>query len=193
MPIIDCFYYVLSGLYYFTEVKVYREMVKILMIGSDGERSKQLSKLEKDLEKQQLRFMKLQDLYIEGGLSREDYNSMRNRYSAEKTLTENKLNEIRNTKTGFKKSLEKGVGILSDIGRIYKNADLNDKRRIISSIFPENLVFDGEKCRTPRINDVLRLILLIDKRDPQNKSGQIFEFLDVSAQVEIRGIEPLTL
>ena len=163
-------------------------MVKLLMMGSDSDKNKQLSKLEKELEKQEQKLRKLQDLYIDGGLSREDYNSMRTRYSSEKTLTEQKLNEIRNVKTGMKKSLEKGVGILSNIGRIYKNAELTDKRRIVSSIFPENLVFDGEKCRTPRINEVLRLILLIDKENPKIKNGHISEFLDMSAQVEIKGV-----
>ena len=172
--------------------EVYKKMVKLLMMGSDGDRNKQLSKLEKELEQQEQKLRKLQDLYIDGGLSKEDYNSMRNRYSTEKALTEQKLNEIRNIKAGMKKSLERGVGILSNIGRIYKNADLTDKRKIISSIFPENLVFDGEKCRTPRINEVLRLILLIDKENPQTKSGQISEFLDMSAQVENKGVEPLT-
>ncbi len=171
--------------------EVYREMVKLLMIGSDGDKNKEISKLERDLEKQEQKLRKLQDLYVDGGLSREDYHSMRYRYSTEKTLAEHKLNEIRNVKTGLKRSLEKGVGILSNIGRIYANADLTDKRQIISSIFPENLSFDGEKCRTLRINEVLRLILLIDNEKLKTKSGQSSEFLDVSAQVVHRGIEPL--
>jgi hypothetical protein len=47
---------------------------------------------------------------------------------------------------------------------------------------------DGEKCRTPRINEVLRLILLIDKGNPKKESGQISEFLDMSAQVELAGV-----
>lgn len=172
--------------------EVYKEMVKLLMMGSDSDKSKQILKLEKDLEKQEQKLRKLQDIYIDGGLSREDYNSMRERYSSEKTLAEHKLDEIRNEKTGLKKSLERGVGILSGIGRTYKSANFTDKRRIISSIFPENLVFDEGKCRTPRINEVLRLILLIDKERPKIKSGQISEFLDVSAQVEIKGVEPLS-
>jgi hypothetical protein len=57
-------------------------MVKLLVMGSDSDKNKQLSKLENDLEKQEQKLRKLQDVYIDGGLSREDYGSMRNRYSS---------------------------------------------------------------------------------------------------------------
>jgi hypothetical protein len=100
-----------------------------------------------------------------------------------------KLNEIKAVKSGLNRSLEKGVGVLSNLSGMYERADLSDKKRILSSIFPENLVFDGEKCRTSRINEVLRLILLIDSNKQKTNSGQISSFLDLSAQVEIRGIE----
>jgi len=168
--------------------EVYRKMVDLIMKGTDEDRDKQISKFEKDLEKQKQKLMRVQDLYIEGGLSKEDYNSVRNRYFAEQNLVKQKLDEIRNIGKGLKKSLEKGVGVLSNIGSMFKNADLSDKRRIVSSIFPENLYFDGEKCRTSRINEVLRLILLIDNGNREQENGQISKFLDVSAKVEIRGV-----
>ena len=190
----DTIDHIISDLTFTSEAEeVYLEMVKLLMIGSESERHKKISGLEKELEKQEQKLYKLQDLYLEGGLSKEDYYSMRNRYTEERNSTEYKISEIKNNKIGLKKSLEKGVKVLADIGKTYNTADLIDKRKIISSIFPENLEFDGEKCRTPRINEVLCLILLINNDKINKKSGQFSELLNVSAKVEIRGIEPLTL
>jgi len=40
------------------------------------------------------------------------------------------------------------------------------------------------------MNEVLRLILLIDRDKQKTKSEQISEFLDLSAQVELAGVEP---
>ena len=37
------------------------------------------------------------------------------------------------------------------------NADNQDKRKIISSMFPENLTFDGAQHRTTRINAAIRV------------------------------------
>ena len=172
--------------------EVYREMVKMIFLGSDNDRNKKIQNLEKEIEKQNHRIKILQDLYVDGNLSVEDYNSMRSRYSSDKASTEIKLDEIKTIKSGLNKSLEKGIGILSNLGKMFEKADLTDKKRILSSIFPENLVFDGKKCRTPRINEILRLILLTDNNKQNTKNGQISEFLDLSAQVEIKGVEPLS-
>ena len=93
-----------------------------------------------------------------------------------------------------------GVVIPTDIG---VNIDLllvslglsfpiNDSaifNRLISSIFPEKIEFDGKKCRTTRINDVLRYILLIDKELDENKKGQISKKLSLSRLVESPRIE----
>ena len=95
-------------------------MVKLLMKGSDADRNKQISKFEKEFKNQEEKIRRIQDLYLDGGLSKEDYNSMRTRYSADKVLIERKLNEFMNVNTGLKKSLEKGVGILSNIGNILR-------------------------------------------------------------------------
>ena len=63
---------------------------------------------------------------------------------------------------------------------------------MIGSIFPENIEFDGKKCRTKRINDFLRFILQIDKELSENKKGQISKNMSLSRLVEKMGFEPTT-
>ena len=63
------------------------------------------------------------------------------------------------------------------------------KKKLISSIFPEKIEFDGIKCRTTRINDVLRYILQIDKELDENKKGQISKNMSLSRVVESPRIE----
>jgi hypothetical protein len=58
---------------------------------------------------------------------------------------------------------------------------------LISSIFPEKIEFDGKKCRTTRINDVLRYILQIDKELGENKKGQISKNMSLSRVVDAKG------
>ena len=67
---------------------------------------------------------------------------------------------------------------------------MQGKKQILGSTFPEDLIFDRKKCRTPGINEVLRLILLIDNKKQKTKCGQISAFIDLSAQVTPPGIEP---
>ena len=182
---------IISELQFNREAKeVYREMVKMLLMGTDTDRRRKVIALQKDLEKQIQRLNKIQDLYIDGSLSNEDYSIMRQRYSGEKINIEEQLKGIKEVKSNLNSSLEKGVGVLANLDKMYERADLQDKKQILGSIFPENLSFDGKKCRTPRINEVLRLILLIDNEKQNKKSGQISVFIDLSAQVTLPGFEP---
>jgi site-specific DNA recombinase len=147
-----------------------------------------LKLFEKELVKQKERITRLQDLLVDGNLSSEDYSAMKQRYTSEKSAIESKIHDLKAVKTNLNQTLEKGVGVLADIDRMYNRADLEGKKQILSSDFPEDLFFYGEKCRTPRINEVLRLILLIDSNNHGIKNGQISEYLDLSAQVELRGV-----
>jgi len=55
---------------------------------------------------------------------------------------------------------------------IFSSGDLAQKRRLIGSIFPENLTFDGENYRTGRINEVVNLIYLVNRELKSKKRGQ---------------------
>jgi site-specific DNA recombinase len=119
-----------------------------------------------------------------------DYSRMKQRYSAEKTTIQGQICELKEVKSDMDKSLKQSVGVLAGIDKMYDRADLTSKKQILSSIFTEDLIFDGKKCRTPRINEILRLILLIDNNKQNIENGQISEFLDLSVQVELAGVEP---
>lgn len=53
---------------------------------------------------------------------------------------------------------------MSRLVTLYEEGAITEKRRIISSIFPEKLVFDGSTYRTKRLNEAVRLICLLDDR-----------------------------
>ena len=46
---------------------------------------------------------------------------------------------------------------MSRLPELYQNADYQGKRLIISSMYPENLTFDGEQHRTTRVNEAIRV------------------------------------
>ena len=56
--------------------------------------------------------------------------------------------------------------------------------RLLSSIFPEKLIFEENKCRTPKINEAVRLLLATDKGFNEKGTKQIFKNLELSPWVE---------
>jgi site-specific DNA recombinase len=68
--------------------------------------------------------------------------------------------------------LKKALGNLANLSELFKNGDNVQKRKIIGSIFPEKIVFDGENCRTKNINTLISLKLNLDKAFEQKKIGK---------------------
>lgn len=85
--------------------------------------------------------------------------------------------------------LKNGVYALSNLKIHYANAVIRDKQKLFSSIFPEKFEFDGKKCPTSRINDVLRCILLINNDLKNKKSGQLSNKIELSTLVESGRVE----
>jgi hypothetical protein len=88
--------------------------------------------------------------------------------------------------------LQKAISVLSELGSHYEKADADKKLKLLGSIFPEMIEFDGEKCRTPSINEGLALCLNADKVLSGIKNGTIHENLELSRLVTLQGFEPRT-
>ena len=51
-----------------------------------------------------------------------------------------------------------GIHIIKNIGTFFEKATINTKQKLISSIFKEKLIFNGERYRTPIFNKGVELI-----------------------------------
>ena len=100
------------------------------------------------------------------------------------------MNGLNTSDSEYKGLIENAFQHLENFKQTYTNSAIAHKKKLISSIFPEKIEFDGKKCRTTRINDVLRYILQIDKELDENKKGQISKNMSLSRVVESEGIEP---
>ena len=82
---------------------------------------------------------------------------------------------------------DKVISNLSQLGYLYETGTITQKRKIIGSVFPENLTFDGFEYRTTRVNEAIEYITLIDKYLNGNKNGTNSSFLNLSHQVNPAG------
>ncbi len=138
------------------------------------------------------RIEKLQDMLIDGVVSNNDYLQMKTRYEGERNKIELSLKQIKTNDHSLQVKLNKCFNVLSHLDELYEKANHDNKKRLVSSIFPDKIIFDGKKSRTPRMNEVLRLCTLINKASGKNKTGQSTEKRTVSRQVERMGVEPMT-
>lgn len=92
------------------------------------------------------------------------------------------------------KSIENLIDIVldqySDIIGYYTKNGIEEQRRLIGSMYPKNICFDGTQHRTTYLNEPLDLILMINSELHGIKKGESLSFKKLSPIVAGRGIAP---
>jgi site-specific DNA recombinase len=84
------------------------------------------------------------------------------------------------------------MGILENLSKFYENADVTGKKRILGSIFTENIFFSEKKVRTKKVNEVVSLLVNTSKTFEKIKTGQFNKNFELSRQVTPAGFEPIS-
>lgn len=126
-------------------------------------KSKNLSpKHYQEMESLERKLVRLQDLYLDG-----DFDS--NEYQNAKRRLQKRLNELKQIEETFKKSKDvlniykNGLKKLESFDKQFINSDLDNKRQLLGSIFPEKFKFENNSVRTEDINPILLKIASVNK------------------------------
>lgn len=98
-----------------------------------------------------------------------------------------------NKKIDFPKLLDQALSNLVDLAKVYADGDIDLKRKIIGSIFPEKLQFSKNHYRTTRANVLLSYIYQINNGLGDKKNRNESELSPLSGLVPRTGIEPVLL
>ena len=169
--------------------QLYKMILESLLADHKDHSKTSRETLENKLIKIDERLERLQDLFVDDMISSDHYGKTLNRYTNERETISSKLELLKTDTSQNKLLIKNAFHHLEQLSKTYSNSDVEGKIKLISSIFPENIEFDGEKCRTRRINDVLRYILQIDKQLINKKKGQISDKLYLSHEVESGRLE----
>jgi site-specific DNA recombinase len=181
----ETFESILEDFSFTSDIKeIYQMMVKDLLSGDVKDSKLKLEKLKNSIAETNERIEKLQDLLVDGKIDSNQFSATIARYSSQKLSLNEEIDKLKKVDGDYLKWLKNGVDALSNLKSHYLNSSIRDKQQLISSIFPEKFEFDGKKCRTTRINDVLRLILQIDNGLQNKKSGQLSKKIELSTLVE---------
>ncbi|WP_243837281.1 hypothetical protein [Mucilaginibacter gilvus] len=147
----------------------------------------QIDKQEKILSNARRRFMMEE-------IDAEDFKAIKTESTATLRVLEAKLSDLP-SKGESLKTVEGLLDIViqkySDIQIHYRSASIIEKRKLIGSIYPKNLCYDGTGHRTPYLNTALELILQINRQLKGKKKGERYTNLHLSPLVARRGIELL--
>ena len=154
---------------------IYKDKVK----GQMDEYSQVLSELE-GLNKE---LNTARKLMLKEEIEPSEYRALKAEYQPKIERLEAKLSNFSGRSNNIDEVLEKGISKLSQLDLIYQKGTTIAKRQIISSIYPEKLIFDGFNYRTPRVNEVIRVVSSLDAIFSENKNGTLLNFSAMSHKV----------
>lgn len=108
---------------------------------------------------------------VDGDLEEADFKMVKEQSASKTEQLEKKLSSLHGRDKEIGVLLEKALKNLSGLDLLYENGTVEEKRKILGSIFPEKLTFDGIKHRTTRVNEVLNLIYQKNNELDGHKNG----------------------
>ena len=156
--------------------KILEEEFNVNVETREGDKKRLQLQIEETTRRSEALLRRLLDEVI----SPETYKSMSKKFENELMELKSQYNTLLQIPSEYFKYLKFGVSIIGNISSFYKDADLLIKRKLVSSIFPENLIFENGNYRTTKTNAFLELFTL-NINDFGIKKGGKFAALSTSA------------
>ena len=172
-------------------MNLYNQILLDLKNEKERDVKKEISCMEKDLEKIVSKICSVEDKFVEGDITKEQYNRIMERYTIEEANLKQQIEFMRApNRCNLEPKLDYTMSLINNIDSYMRDAPVTTKCKLISSMFPEKIEFDGKTYRTNSYNKVLDLIYQQTKelRGLEKKNGE--SFLTFSASVPRAGIEP---
>ena len=113
----------------------------------------------------------IEELVSPKQLAPADFRDMKSKYTEQLDRLNDRL-AVREQDQDVPGLLDAGIDNLLKLDYIYQDGEIEKKREVIGSMYPEKLTFDGERLRTTRINEAARIIYTPDKAFSENEKGQ---------------------
>ena len=124
--------------------ELYKEILKSLSGVNQKDRARKRKKLEKELASANQRIENLQDLLVDGTISPKVYRQTLNRYTKQRDQITSSLNGLNTSDSEYKGLIKNAFQHLENFKQTYTNSAISHKKKLIGSIFPEKIEFDGK-------------------------------------------------
>ena len=139
-------------------LELYTEVLQDLRGEHKQDVQKEVDKLRKEVEHVEALRNGADDKFCEGNLTSEAYTRITERYERQINELQERINLLQSDTKGLKEKIDYSVNIIANLRNFMLDAPVKTKCKILSSMFPQKIEFDGEKYRTHEYNQVLDLI-----------------------------------
>lgn len=161
-------------------VELYNEILADVFKEREGTKEEKLKSLKGQIKVFIDQQDSLDDRLLNGEISSEDYNRINRKLKENISSIESKAKELEGQESNLERHLKVGLSIMKNLSHYYEMGDIPVKQKIVGSIFPEKLIFDGKNYRTARMNSFIELISSKSKGLGGYKRKQVTKSSDLS-------------
>jgi site-specific DNA recombinase len=170
---------------------IYAKIIEEKYNRSSLKQGEDMTKLNNQLNELQELIKKARTKYMNDEIDKEDYVSFKAENEKKILELEKRILSNSNHREKIDHLIGQSVHNLIHLRNLFENGNNAVKRKIVGSIFTENLLFDGIECRTPKLNEAVELIYSVDKGFSEKKMRQNDQKIELSRLVAGTGIEPV--
>ena len=165
----------------------------LLDVSGDAVRARKSSadKQQEEVNKIEKRIQVVYDRYIDGEITASEKQELISRYEKQKRQIETQIKALKmSSELRIKDKLEYSLNIIENLSEFFRLASVDVKIKLLGSIFPEKIYFDGKKYRTNGYNKMLDLIFQETKQLQGCKKEKSPDNSEDFSSVPGAGIEP---
>lgn len=170
--------------------KLYYAILSDVFKNSEKDKEDEKRKLEREIKEVQFRITSVENKLIDNIIDTDTYLKIKKRLSETENDLIMKHLTFSKVSTDFKKYTEFGLTLINNLSSFFSNAQPEIKKKMIGSIFPQNLIFENKSYRTSKMNEFFELIC---KPDNDSKKKQPHKEVKLSSLAPKAGLEPATL
>ena len=172
-------------------LSLYKEVLKDVRNEQSRETRNKVEDLQKEVKRVEDMLNTLDDKLLSGAMSDANYSRISQRYEKQINELKQQIEVMKNpNRANIEPKLSYSISLLDNMEGFFRNAPVKVKIKLLGSIFPEKIEFDGKNYRTNGYNKVLDLIYqqTNELQSPKKVLGRRFES---SPQLVPRaGVEP---
>lgn len=143
---------------------IYKKVMSQVFKQKEASREVESDQLNRELTKLQARLNSINEKYFDELIDLKTYSDMKPKTESQIADLEARLEEINQIEKDFEINIKKQIGFLQNIDVMYNDANAMIKKKIVSSLFPEQLIFEQTYFSTPKIDPYAGYILLGDAK-----------------------------
>ncbi len=122
--------------------------------------NKEKNRIQEDVKKVEVRLQRLQDRFLDGEISSEDYKDIRQRYNDEIYALKSQLEIMKTPNSGVvEPQMAYAMSFINNIEQCLSMVDMSVKMDVLGSIFSGKMVFENGKCRTAQFNPIIPILI----------------------------------